>query len=65
MHVLARTLTRDVELHGQTLPKGARVLLLLAALPAYHVGGDGVRWFRTPAVRGPAELPLEAPSLSP
>jgi len=112
VHELARTLTRDVELHGRRLPEGARVLLLLAAanrdpshfadpdrldlgrdpnphlsfgfgvhfclgaslarlearvalaellaaLPDYRVASDSVRWFRTPSVRGPAELPLE------
>lgn len=31
VHELGRTLTREVELHGQRLPRGARVLLLLAA----------------------------------
>jgi cytochrome P450 len=112
VHELGRTLTRDVELHGQTLPKGDRVLLMLAAanrdprrfgaperldlrrdpnphlsfgfgihfcmgaslarlearvaleeilasLPRYRVAAPEIRWFRTPAVRGPAALPLE------
>jgi cytochrome P450 len=112
VHELGRTLTRSVELHGQTLPKGDRVLLMLAAanrdprrfdapgrldlrrdpnphlsfgfgihfcmgaslarlearvaleellasLPGYRVATPEIRWFRTPAVRGPAALPLE------
>jgi cytochrome P450 len=111
VHELARTLTRDVVLHGRTLAKGDRVLLLLAsanrdprrfaeperldlrrdpnlhlafgfgihfcmgaslarlearvaleellaALPEYRVTAEAIRWFRTPAVRGPAALPL-------
>ncbi|MEN8160547.1 MAG: cytochrome P450 [Myxococcota bacterium] len=38
----------------------ARVALeeLLAALPGYRLASEELRWFRTPAVRGPAELPL-------
>jgi len=112
VHELGRTLTRNVELHGQTLRKGDRVLLMLAAanrdarrfrapgqldlrrdpnphlsfgfgihfcmgaslarlearialeellasLPGYRVAAPEIRWFRTPAVRGPAALPLE------
>ncbi len=111
VHELARTTTRDVELHGEVLPKGSRVLLLLAAanrdprhfaepdrldlardpnphlsfgfgihfclgaslarlearvaleeilaaIPDYRVEDEAVRWFRTPSVRGPAELRL-------
>jgi cytochrome P450 len=30
-HMMARTLTRDLELHGRTLPKGKKVALILAS----------------------------------
>jgi cytochrome P450 len=34
--VQARRMTRDVEIHGQTLPEGARVLLLTASAGRDH-----------------------------
>ena len=39
----------------------ARIALeeLLAAIPDYRVAAREITWFRTPAVRGPAALPLE------
>jgi cytochrome P450 len=34
---------------------------LLAGIPDYRVESDEIEWFRTPAVRGPASLPLALP----
>ncbi len=42
-HMMARTLTRDVELHGRTLPKGKKVALILASAnrdPRYWASPD-------------------------